>query len=75
MTAHHLMSSHPFSGQIARFLFTDHAGLLAANPLDLEWVSGKRELVGLVMMTVYARQLYEELRKRSGDRTLCFGRK
>jgi hypothetical protein len=30
------------------FLFADQAALLAANPLDLEWVSGKRTAVRLV---------------------------
>jgi hypothetical protein len=29
------------------FLFTDQAALLATNPLDLKWVSGKREAVRL----------------------------
>jgi hypothetical protein len=29
------------------FLFTNQAALLAANPLDLAWVSGKREAVRL----------------------------
>src|SRR5712692_1462400 len=29
------------------FLFTDEAKLAAANPLDVEWVSGKGELVRL----------------------------
>jgi hypothetical protein len=29
------------------FLFTDQATLMAGNPLDLEWVSGKRETVRL----------------------------
>jgi predicted transcriptional regulator len=27
------------------FLFTDEAGLAASNPLDLEWMSGKRERI------------------------------
>jgi hypothetical protein len=30
------------------FLFTDRATLTASNPLDLEWLSGKREAVRLV---------------------------
>jgi hypothetical protein len=30
------------------FLFTDHSSLVASNPLDLQWVSGKRETVRLV---------------------------
>jgi DNA-binding transcriptional ArsR family regulator len=30
------------------FLFTDQAGLTASNPIDLEWVSGKREGVRLI---------------------------
>jgi hypothetical protein len=29
------------------FLFTDAAALAATNPLDLEWMSGKGELVRL----------------------------
>jgi hypothetical protein len=29
------------------FLFTDAAKLAASNPIDLEWVSGKREAVRL----------------------------
>ena len=29
------------------FLFTDEMKLAAANPLDVEWVSGKGELVHL----------------------------
>jgi hypothetical protein len=29
------------------FLFTDEAKLAAGNPLDIEWVSGKGELVRL----------------------------
>jgi hypothetical protein len=29
------------------FLFADQGELLASNPLDLEWVSGKREVVRL----------------------------
>jgi hypothetical protein len=29
------------------FLFTDVATLAANNPIDLEWVSGKREAVRL----------------------------
>jgi hypothetical protein len=29
------------------FLFADQATLTAGNPLDLEWVSGKREVVRL----------------------------
>jgi hypothetical protein len=29
------------------FLFADQALLTASNPLDLEWVSGKREVVRL----------------------------
>jgi hypothetical protein len=29
------------------FLFADQATLTAGNPLDLEWVSGKRETVRL----------------------------
>ena len=30
------------------FLFTDVQRLAASNPLDLEWVSGKREAVRLI---------------------------
>jgi hypothetical protein len=29
------------------FLFTDKAALAASNPLNVEWMSGKRELVRL----------------------------
>ena len=29
------------------FLFTDQAAITGSNPLDLEWVSGKRETVRL----------------------------
>jgi len=27
------------------FLFTDEAALAASNPLEVEWISGKREVI------------------------------
>jgi hypothetical protein len=30
------------------FLFTDQATLAASNPLDVEWMSGKREVARLM---------------------------